>query len=197
MSFCNIKFDFHFENKFNLFSKINEKTMKPNEIKIQFDGKNYLIKTQVKIYNVSSELLKMIELIDEDALNLINDGDEFKIMFPENLFFFNCIFDKLIDYCDYHSKMPTTNITIPSINSLNDYFCNWDVEFFKNLDKESLMNLTNIANFLKCTNLLNSCCAKIADNIKGLKVEEMRSFFGVENDFTLEEQEKLEKKILG
>ena len=42
--------------------------------------------------------------------------------------------------------------------------------------------------------MLDLCCAKVATMIKGKTPEEMRALFGIVNDFTPEEEEKIREE---
>jgi S-phase kinase-associated protein 1 len=70
----------------------------------------------------------------------------------------------------------------------------WDIEFITKFSKKELMQLTLAANFLNTAWLLRVCTMTIASQITGKTTEEMREYFGVENDFTEEEEEDVKKK---
>jgi len=50
------------------------------------------------------------------------------------------------------------------------------------------------ANFLNVQRLMDAGCRALADIIKDKTVEEMRAIFGIEGDFTPEEEEKIKKQ---
>lgn len=66
----------------------------------------------------------------------------------------------------------------------------WDREFVK-MEKDELFDLINAANFLNTKPLLDLCCQTVADIIKNMTVEDVRDYFGIENDFTPEEEAKI------
>ena len=50
------------------------------------------------------------------------------------------------------------------------------------------------ANYLNIENLQTDCCKYIAYQMKGKTPEEIREIFGLENDFTPEEEEEIKKE---
>lgn len=50
------------------------------------------------------------------------------------------------------------------------------------------------ANYLNIKSLLDLTCAKVASMIKGKSPEQIREMFGIENDFTPEEEEKIREE---
>ncbi|XP_010920060.1 SKP1-like protein 14 [Elaeis guineensis] len=66
----------------------------------------------------------------------------------------------------------------------------WDKEFAK-LDRDELFDLINAASFLNTKPLLDLCCQTVADTIKDMSVPDVRDYFGIESDFTPEEEAKI------
>ncbi|KAK3135663.1 hypothetical protein QOZ80_5BG0421880 [Eleusine coracana subsp. coracana] len=74
-------------------------------------------------------------------------------------------------------------------------FKEFEVEFFKKLgDKEALFDVILAANYLHAQELLDASCFCAADRIRGLKVQEIRDYFNITNDFTAEENERIIKE---
>ena len=84
---------------------------------------------------------------------------------------------------------------------MRDVVSEWDANFI-NMETEALMDLIVSANFLiiqpllevayEFIQLLISSCAKVASMIKGKSPEEIRSTFNIVNDFTPEEEAKVD-----
>ncbi len=58
----------------------------------------------------------------------------------------------------------------------------------KDLKCEDIIELSYSCSVLGLDDLLNLCCAFLATNIKGKSVQEIRDIFGIENDFSAEEE---------
>lgn len=67
----------------------------------------------------------------------------------------------------------------------------WDAEFVK-VDKSTLLDLIQAANYLNIKNLLDLTSQTVANMIKGRSPELIRKHFSIENDFTPEEEEEAE-----
>lgn len=61
-------------------------------------------------------------------------------------------------------------------------------------DFSKVFELVSAANTLDNTPLIDLCCAKLASHIKNQSTEEIRKKFGIQNDFTKEEEEKLRRE---
>lgn len=69
----------------------------------------------------------------------------------------------------------------------------WTRSFLVDLSTEELYDLTMAGNYLGFPPVLDACCGRIADMIKGKTVEEIRETFGIVNDFTPEEEARVRK----
>lgn len=67
----------------------------------------------------------------------------------------------------------------------------WDVEFVAKFEKLKLFELANASNYLNCKMLLEVVCKTIAGNIKGQSPEFIREYFGLEDDLTPEDKERI------
>ena len=70
----------------------------------------------------------------------------------------------------------------------------WDASFIEMEQMDDLIDLIVAANFLDIEGLVHLGCAKIATFIKGQTVEEIREVFGIENDFTPQEEAQLREE---
>lgn len=123
---------------------------------------------------------------------------------------------KIIEFCiilisrvhfigTYHLDKPIAEIERPLKSSnMRDVVSEWDANFI-NMETEALMDLIVSANFLIIQSLLEvayefiqlliSSCAKVASMIKGKSPEEIRSTFNIVNDFTPEEEAKVDSSF--
>ncbi|KAG1354186.1 SKP1-like protein 4 [Cocos nucifera] len=85
---------------------------------------------------------------------------------------------KVVEYWNRHSS------------GKEEELMEWDKEFLK-VDRDVLFDLMNAANFLSTKPLLDLCCQAVADTIKDMSVEDVRDYFGIESDFTEEEEAKI------
>ncbi|KAK2369092.1 hypothetical protein P8452_56871 [Trifolium repens] len=102
-----------------------------------------------------------------------------------------------------------TTIPLPNVSSHDlpkiIYYCEkniagkitkeFETEFVKNLNNEQVKDLFLAANYLNMTKLLDFLSQVIADRIANKSVEYVRKYFGIENDFTPEEEAKLREEL--
>ena len=62
------------------------------------------------------------------------------------------------------------------------------------LERAELFDVILAANYLDVAPLLNLACHIVANMIKGKTVEEIRAIFGIDNDFTPEEEEEVRRE---
>ena len=102
---------------------------------------------------------------------------------------------RVIEYCKHHHNNRAPEIEKPIKKNLTDIITDeWDLNNVMNLGKDLLFELTLAANYINCDDLLQLCCAEIAEQVKGKTIEDMREYFGVVNDFTPEEEEVIRKE---
>lgn len=106
------------------------------------------------------------------------------------------ILKKVLLYCEHYCSITPKEIKKPLIskdlkeNGVDD----WDCKFIEMEQIDNLIDLIVAANFLDIEGLVNLGCAKIATFIKGKTVEEIRDTFGIENDFTPQEEAQLREE---
>ncbi|RCV17864.1 hypothetical protein SETIT_3G254200v2 [Setaria italica] len=66
--------------------------------------------------------------------------------------------------------------------------------FFEKMTKEALFDVILAANYLHAEKLLDAAMVCVADRIMGKTVPELREYFGIEIDFTPEEEEEIRKE---
>eukprot|EP00760_Papus_ankaliazontas_P006446 PhM_4_TR13041/c0_g3_i1/m.88347/K03094/SKP1, CBF3D; S-phase kinase-associated protein 1 len=124
---------------------------------------------------------------------LLQDNDDDNVELPVS-----CVrgdvLQKMVDFMAYHTDHPAKELPKPMKENFFDIVEPWDKAFMEGLDHAFVFDLLTGANFLNAKELLEMCCARIAEWIKEKSVEEIRDMFGIENDFTPEEEEKLRKE---
>ena len=94
------------------------------------------------------------------------------------------ILNLVIKYCEYHYQTKDND----------DEKKKWDEEYIK-LEDDLLFQLILAANYLEITPLLDLTCATVANYIKACTTpQEVRRRFNIENDFTNQEMEVIEKE---
>ncbi|OMO78479.1 SKP1 component [Corchorus capsularis] len=97
--------------------------------------------------------------------------------------------------------MPLPNVSAKCLSSIIEY-CKerrsakddagtFSDEFAKAMDSESLKEMILAANYLNIKDLLEMLNQAVADRIKNKSVEYVRRFFGIESDYSPEEEAKL------
>ena len=97
-------------------------------------------------------------------------------------------------YLEHYEKEEPKKIKEPLISTnYSECVDKFDFDFI-NIPLEELYELTVAANYMEIIPLLHLCCSKIASFCQGKTTEEMRTFFGIENDFTKEEEDELREE---
>ena len=96
----------------------------------------------------------------------------------------------VIKYLQHHVNTPPMSAKELQEFRVNDHMGDFEKEFF-NVDKNTLFSIVKAANFLSCSRLLSCGCKAIALQIRGKSTDEIREIFGIENDFSPEEEARL------
>eukprot|EP00916_Digyalum_oweni_P025274 GHVL01041651.1.p1 GENE.GHVL01041651.1~~GHVL01041651.1.p1 ORF type:complete len:164 (-),score=29.34 GHVL01041651.1:110-601(-) len=100
---------------------------------------------------------------------------------------------KVLLYCNHWVSNEPPEIAKPLVDStpLKNQIDDWDHDFVAELSKQQLLDLILAANFLNIPTLLDLLCAKLADQIRGKSPEEIRTFLGITNDYTPDEEQQM------
>ena len=106
------------------------------------------------------------------------------------------VVSKIIDFLEKYDNSPFNKIEKPLRSDDLSYCVSQEyLDFLDSMgDMELLFEVIKAANFLEIESLLDLTCAKVATMLKGKSVEEIRQTFGIENDFTPEEEEEIKKE---
>lgn len=140
---------------------------------------------------ISSDDIKMtidlnIALKSQTIKNLlldIKDQSEIKIS--------NINHKVLSKIFQYYKKYPT-QYDSPN-QQFNYIFDEWDTYYF-NIPYQEILELMVALNYLDIKDLLDLSCKYIASLINGKNVSEIRSFLGITNDFTPEEEKQIKEQ---
>ena len=149
----------------------------------------------VKLMTSDGEL---VEVPKDDAMHstlirgIIEDsGAEEDIPLPQVK---KAILEKIIVYWKYISQNAAPEIDKPlRSNQLSDVVNEWYADYV-NVEQELLFELILAANFMNIKNLLELCCQSVANMIKGKSPEQIRSTFGITNDFPEQEEAEVTRE---
>ena len=118
--------------------------------------------------------------------NLMEDGDE-SLAMPSIT---KPVMEKVKEFCEYAQDKADLEIEKPlsSADLSTQIDDQWYITFIDSLDKDTLFEIVMAANFLDIKPLLDLAGAKVASNIYDKEIPAVRDFFGVENDFSQEEE---------
>ncbi|GAV73498.1 Skp1 domain-containing protein/Skp1_POZ domain-containing protein, partial [Cephalotus follicularis] len=96
-------------------------------------------------------------------------------------------FSRIIEYVTHHLEFRDKSAKKEEIRS-------FDEGFLKGVSNDDLKELVVAANYLEIKELLDMLNQTVADRIKNKSVEYVRKFFGIESDFTEEEEAKIREE---
>ncbi|KAK1309059.1 SKP1-like protein 1A [Acorus calamus] len=136
------------------------------------------------------EVPKEVALMSVTIRNIIEDDWDGK-----NIPLYNVesgVLAKVIEYCKRHSPAiaAATNNEAMTEEELEA----WDKYFVMNMDNHELFEVIMGTNYMVVQGLMDLACQRVADMVKDLSIEEVRVFFGVENDFTEEEEAEIRRQ---
>ncbi|EDQ90844.1 uncharacterized protein MONBRDRAFT_31689 [Monosiga brevicollis MX1] len=138
----------------------------------------------VKIVGMSVTIKNMLEDLG------LGDSDESPIPLPNVS---GSILEKVIEYCTEHQHDdPQPDDDLAHVD--NDEPEGFDAEFVRDMDQGTLFHLILAANFLDIKSLLDLTCKHVASMIKNKGPQEIRDQFNIRNDFTPEEEERVQKE---
>ena len=102
--------------------------------------------------------------------------------------------DKVIEFCQHYKEEPMQDIEKPlKTNNIKDVVSQFYGDFV-DIEIEQLYEIILAANYLDVKPLLEVTCAAVAAMMKGKSIEEIRTLFNIENDFTPEEEEQIREE---
>ena len=105
------------------------------------------------------------------------------------------VLKKILEYCEHICTHPPPQIDKPLKSiKLDELTSKYYADFIDFSDKNDLFDIVIAANYLDIASLVGLGCAKIASKVKDRPIQEAREFFDIENDFTPEEEEQIEKE---
>lgn len=139
-----------------------------------------------KIFEVKKEIAEK-SLTIKNMLDDLDDENENDIIPLMNVK--GDILKKVIEFCEYwyNNESDMTNIDTYTVK---EDLSKWEINFCY-VDQGTLFDLILAANYLDIKPLLDLTCLTVALMIQDNSIEEIRKKFGIENDFTAEEEKKI------
>ena len=102
----------------------------------------------------------------------------------------------MINFFNYYDKNPLTEFPPQPLQSrvLSDYLPQEYVDFIDTKSLEDVYEIMCDGNFLDFKALTYLWAIKIAKEIKGKTIEEIRNLFSIEDDFSEEERKEIQEK---
>lgn len=120
-----------------------------------------------------------------------DEGDKIEIPLPNVK---SQVLNKVIEFCEHHLQEPMTEIEKPLKSQvMADVVQKWYADFV-DVEQVLLFELILAANYMDIKPLLDLTCATVAGMIKGKTPEDIRQTFGIQNDFSPEEEAQVREE---
>jgi S-phase kinase-associated protein 1 len=140
--------------------------------------------------NVTIDIPMTLVEFSKTLKNVLEDGEEGEVAMLPNIN--EETMREVIRFLEYLQDNPEPTITKPiMVGNIHDVTETWYADFIDKENHNKVFDLIIAANYLDIKNLLDLGCAKIATLIKVREAPEIRELFGIENDFTPEEEAKI------
>jgi S-phase kinase-associated protein 1 len=140
---------------------------------------------------VSRELAEQSLLI-KDMLEEEEDDDNVPVIPLPNISDFK-VLQKVVDFFGMSEDLRSIELEKPLKGNFEDLVPN-EIKNYFDIETPLHIKLIMAANYLNIKSLLDFSCAKIASSIKGKSPEQIREMFGIENDFSPEEEAKIREE---
>ncbi|ETI51803.1 hypothetical protein F443_04915 [Phytophthora nicotianae P1569] len=153
------------------------------------DRKVKLVSMDGEAFEVEAKVAAMSKLV-QTLVDDEQEGDEVQEIPLPNVK--SHVLAKVVEFCQHHKDTPMAEIQKPlKSNVLSESVDGWDAKFVEVPDHELLFELILAANYMDIKSLLDLSCAKVACMIKGKTPEDIRATFGITEEFTEEEQQRI------
>ncbi|KAE8913071.1 hypothetical protein PF005_g4860 [Phytophthora fragariae] len=154
------------------------------------DVKVKLVSMDGEAFEVDAKVAAMSQLVQTLVADEEEQGDEVQEIPLPNVKAH--VLAKVVEFCQHHKDAAMAEIQKPlKSNVLSESVDEWDANFVDGADQELLFELILAANYMDIKSLLDLSCTKVACMIKGKTPEEIRATFGITEEFTEEEQQRI------
>lgn len=168
----------------------NKNFLKMAKFIFESEPKNELIVTDIEIFGISNTVKNLIDdfkdLEKQESVNMK------EIPLPQNISYETM--EKVVRFCTKFRESP-----FEIKNDEERSFCykegDWYKEFIEEQDQNSIFSLVTASNYFDIQPLLNLSLYYIAQQLSKRSVDEIREYFGIESNFTPEEEEKIKQEL--
>ena len=155
-------------------------------MEVEYDNKVIMISSDGQKFEISAKAAMRSQIVKESIIGNNQEEIEFN---ANNIK--GDILKKVVEYLEHHENEEPKEIERP-LPSLNFQECvdEWDYNFI-DVDINTIFEIINASNYLNIPPLLELASAKMASIIKGKTTEEVRQLFGIQNEFTPEEEQQI------
>ena len=155
-------------------------------MEVECDNKVIMISSDGQKFEISVKAAMRSQIMKESIMGNNQEEIEFNANNIEG-----DILKKIVEYLEHYENEEPKEIERP-LPSLNFKECvdEWDYNFI-DVDINTIFKIINASNYLNIPPLLELSSAKMASIIKGKTTEEVRQLFGIQNEFTPEEEQQI------
>ena len=155
-------------------------------MELEDDTKVIMISSDGQKFEISAKAAMRSQIVKENIIGNNQEEIEFKVNNIKG-----DILKKVVEYLEHYENEEPKEIERP-LPSLNFQECvdEWDYDFI-DIDLDTIFEIILASNYLDISPLLELASAKIASVIKGKTTEELRQTFGIQNEFTPEEEQQI------
>ena len=155
-------------------------------MEVEYDNKVIMISSDGQKFEISAKAAMRSQIVKESIIGNNQEEIEFKVNNIKG-----DILKKVVEYLEHYENEEPKEIERP-LPSLNFQECvdEWDYNFI-DLDLGTIFEIILASNYLDIPPLIELASAKTASTIKGKTTEEVRKLYGIQNDFTDEEEQQI------
>ena len=155
-------------------------------MEVECDNKVIMVSSDGQKFEISVKAAMRSQIMKESIMGNNQEEIEFN---ANNIK--GDILKKIVEYLEHYENEEPKEIERP-LPSLNFKECvdEWDYNFI-DVDINTIFKIINASNYLNIPPLLELSSAKMASIIKGKTTEEVRQLFGIQNEFTPEEEQQI------
>lgn len=153
---------------------------------------------ELKLQSKDGGSIVILKSVGEQSKFISNVAEEFEAG-EENLVPLPNIttetLEHVVDYLNFHRDDPAVKIERPLKKDLYEIISDWDREFLERFELQGLFDIVLGANYLDIKPLLRLGCAQIYSKyIRGQSPEKIRETFGLPDDLTKEDQDRIREE---